>query len=114
MTRSVVELTREGLLNSIIRNKKNEDFRVLYYSKWDSRSTELLEYVNSEWMSKDGDETLYIASSWDLPHSFVAFKVTQVPCLVRSIKGRILKEDYFPRVQKFFKSHPLDRKNQGS
>jgi len=114
MTRSVVELDREGLLNSIIRNKKFEDFRVLYYSKWDPRSMELLEYINSEWVSREGDETLYIASSWDLPHSFVAFRVTQVPCLVRSIKGRIMKEDYFSRVQNFFNPRLLARKNRGS
>ena len=87
---------------------------VLYYSEWDKNSMKLLEYARNEWVLQKGDEILHVASSWDLPHSFVAFRVTQVPCLVRSERGRILKEDYFPRVHDFFSSRLLVRKNQGS
>ena len=98
MTRTVIELDREGHLNSLIKNKRSEDFKVLYYSKWDKYSTKVIEYVQSSWVAQKGDETLYIVNSWDLPHSFVAFNVTHVPCMVSSVRGRIRKEEYLPRV----------------
>ena len=114
MTREVITLEREGLLNSLIKNKRSADFKVLYYSKWDKYSTNLLEYVNSSWVNQKGDETLYLINSWDLPHSFVAFNVTSTPCIVSSVKGRIRKEDYLPRVWNSLTGEFRVRRNRAS
>ena len=65
-------------------------------------STTLLKHLN-KWVAEDGDETLYIVNSWELPHSFVAYNVTQVPCLIQAIKGRIRKTEYLPYIYKSFK-----------
>ena len=82
---------------------KPPDFNVLYYSKWDKYSNQLLKHLD-EWVKGEGDETLYIVNSWDLPHAFVAYNVTQVPCLVQAIKGRIRKTEYLPYIYKSFKN----------
>ena len=114
MTRTIVELDREGLLNSLIKNKRSEDFKVLYYSKWDKYSTDILEYVQSSWINQKGYETLYLINSWDLPHSFVAFNVTRVPCMVSAVRGRIRKEEYLPRVWNSLTGEFQVRKNRAS
>jgi len=111
MTRVLVELNREGQLNSLIRSKRDEDFKVLYYSLWDKESTEIVENLRKEWVHKEGDETLFLVNSWDLPHSFVAFQVSKVPCLVSSVNGRIRKEDQPSRIWTSLNSR-LSRKNR--
>jgi hypothetical protein len=101
MPRTINRIEKEGILNNIFRRKREENFNVLYYSKWDDHSAKLLEHLN-EWVKQDGDETLHIVNSWDLPHSFVAYNVTQVPCLIQAIKGRIRKTEYLPYIYKSF------------
>lgn len=101
MPRVIERLEKESILNNILRRKREINFNVLYYSKWDSHSTKLLTHLN-EWVKQDGDETLYIVNSWDLPHAFIAYNVTQVPCLVQAIKGRIRKTEYLPYIYKSF------------
>jgi hypothetical protein len=101
MPRTIERIEREGILNNIFRKKREENFNVLYYSKWDDYSVKLLEHLD-EWVKQAGDETLHIVNSWDLPHSFVAYNVTQVPCLIQSIKGRIRKTEYLPYIYKSF------------
>jgi len=113
MTRSLVVLNRESQLNSLIKNKRDEDFRVLYYSLWDEYSTKIVENLRKEWVDKEGEETLFLVNSWDLPHSFVAFHVTKVPCLVSAVNGRIRKEDQPSRIWKSLNYH-LSRKNRAS
>tara|TARA_R110000803_G_scaffold49048_3_gene102009 strand:+ start:2326 stop:2637 length:312 start_codon:yes stop_codon:yes gene_type:complete len=102
MPRTIEKLEKESTLNNILRRKREINFNVLYYSKWDKHSIELLKHLD-EWVTKEGDETLFIVNSWDLPHAFVAYNVTQVPCLVQAIKGRIRKTEYLPYVYKSFK-----------
>ena len=101
MPRTIEIVEKESVLNNIFRKKKEKNFDVLYYSKWDKYSTNLLEHL-AEWVKQDGDETLHIVNSWDLPHSFVAYNVTQVPCLIQAIKGRIRKTEYLPYIYKSF------------
>ena len=101
MPRTVERLEKESTLNNIFRRKREINFNVLYYSKWDNHSTELLKHLD-KWVKQDGDETLYIVNSWDLPHAFVAYNVTQVPCLIQAIKGRIRKTEYLPYIYKSF------------
>ena len=102
MARTIETLKKESILNNIFRRKKEENFNVLYYSKWDTYSKSLLEHLE-KWQEQEGDEKLYLVNSWDLPHSFVAYNVTQVPCLIQSIKGRIRKTEYLPYIYKSFK-----------
>jgi|TARA_R100000458_G_scaffold37579_1_gene35018 thiol-disulfide isomerase/thioredoxin len=108
MARKIERLQKESILNNIFRRKKEENFNVLYYSKWDKYSKTLLEHLD-KWVEQEGDETVYIVNSWDLPHSFVAYNVTQVPCLIQAIKGRIRKTEYLPYIYKSFK---LSNRNQ--
>ena len=103
MPRTIERLERESTLNNIFRKKREMNFNVLYYSKWDEHSQNLLKHLG-EWVKQDGNETLYIVNSWDLPHAFVAYNVTQVPCLIQSIKGRIRKTEYLPYIYKSFKN----------
>ena len=103
MPRTVERLEKESTLNNIFRRKREINFNVLYYSKRDNHSTELLKHLD-KWVKQDGDETLYIVNSWDLPHAFVAYNVTQVPCLIQAIKGRIRKTEYLPYIYKSFKN----------
>jgi len=103
MPRTIEKLDKESILNNIFRRKKEENFNVLYYSLWDKHSDTLLEHLD-KWVTQEGDETLYIVNSWDLPHSFVAYNVTQVPCLIQAIKGRIRKTEYLPYIYKSFKN----------
>ena len=35
MPRKIEKLEKESILNNIFRRKKEENFNVLYYSKWD-------------------------------------------------------------------------------
>jgi hypothetical protein len=110
--RKIVKLTKESQLNALIRNKRAQDFTVLYYSLWDSYSESLLKEVDT-WAKKDGDETLYTITSWDLPHAFMAFRATEVPFLVYTYKGRVRKEGYLPKIYDFFnRQKKSGRKNR--
>ena len=104
MARKINFVKKESFLNNVFRRKKEEDFLVLYYSKWDDRSLALLDYLLDEWVGKDGDETVHVVNSFELPHSFVAYRVTTVPCLIQAIKGRIRKTEYIPYIYEAFKN----------
>lgn len=103
--RKVIKLTKESQLNALIRNKRDQDFTVLYHSLWDSHSDRLMKDVE-RWSLKDGEETLYTITSWDLPHAFMAFRATKVPFLVYTSKGRVRKEGYLPRIYDYFNRQP--------
>ena len=104
MARKINFVKKESFLNNVFRRKKEEDFLVLYYSKWDDRSLALLYYLLDEWVDKDGDETVHVVNSFELPHSFVAYMVTTVPCLIQAIKGSIRKTEYIPYIYEAFKN----------
>ena len=103
MTRSVSKVEREGVINSLDKNKRKEDFTLFYYSLWDDRSNKVNNAM-TEWVDKNpnSSEVVHTVNSWDLPHSFMVFSVTTVPALVTCRKGRIRVETYFPRVLKYF------------
>jgi|TARA_R100000005_G_C4976865_1_gene187962 hypothetical protein len=100
MAREVNFVKKESFLNNIYRRKKENDFIVLYYSKWDDRSLALIEYIQDIWVNRDGDETIHLVNSFELPHSFLAYSVTQVPCLIQGLKGKIRKTEYLPYIYK--------------
>jgi len=100
MTRKVNFVKKESFLNNIFRRKRENDFTVLYYSKWDDKCLALLDYLLDTWANEEGEETIHVVNSFDLPHSFLAYSVTQVPCLIQGIKGKIRKTEYLPYIYK--------------
>jgi hypothetical protein len=103
MSRSTDRILKEGRVNYSIRNRRKNDFQILFHSNWDIHCKQMLELVDT-WEGKEGDEVLGLVSSWDLPHAFMAFKITKVPCLVTSQRGRIVKHDYLPKIREFLTS----------
>lgn len=101
MTRAVERVIKEGRVNYAIRNRKSSDFQILFYSLWDDESKKVMDAVEP-WKEGEGAETLLTVNSWDLPHAFMAFKVTKAPCLVTCNRGRIIKQDYLPLILKHF------------
>jgi hypothetical protein len=99
MSRQLQKVEKEGTVNSLIRNKKNKDFTILYYSLWDKMSSKVFKEAET-WVSKEGkkEETLHTVTSWELPHAFMAFSVTSVPSLVVCKRGKIFVESYPPRI----------------
>ena len=95
--RTVTKIIKESQINSLLKNKKGEDFMILYHSTWDEKCQKLMDQVKV-WEGKNGNESLHTVSSWDVPHGFMAFRVTQVPALITCKKGRIRKEFYYSRV----------------
>ena len=101
--RAVEELKKETQLNALIKNKRRQDFSLLYYSLWDDSCNKVLKLVD-EWKQNKGGEILYLINSWDLPHAFTAFRVTKTPTLVKVIKGRVQVIDYYPGIYSYLKT----------
>lgn len=99
--RFVQKLDKETQLNNLIRNKRKQDFCLLYYSLWGKDCNKVMNLV-SEWEKREGEEKLFLISSWDLPHAFTAFGVSKVPTLIRVGNGRVQVIDYFPRIFSYF------------
>jgi len=95
--RLVQKLDKETQLNNLIKNKRKQDFHLLYYSLW----CKVMSLVD-EWKRKEGGEKLFLINSWDLPHAFTAFRVTKAPTLVKVERGRVHMVDYFPRIFSHF------------
>ena len=103
MSRETVAVEKEGVLNRLIKNKRSQDFYVLYHSLWDDNSKKILKEIEG-WEERPSkkDQTIHLINSWELPHSFVAFSVTSVPTLVKCVKGRVFVETYLPNIFRFF------------
>ena len=101
MSRSINRITKEGRINYLIRHRKTKDFQILFFSTWDETCQNLIKEVGA-WAAEEGEEVLQTVNSWDLPHAFMAFKVTKVPCLVLSKNGKIIKQDYLPKLYDHF------------
>ena len=103
--RTLTKITAENerVLNKLLKNKKKEDYILLYHSLWDDWSCKIVARAE-EWVKDEGNEQLYLVSSWDAPHAFAAFAITSTPtiCIVR--KGRISVHVEYPRVYDFFSS----------
>jgi len=102
--KTVTKLTcnDEKVLNRLLRNKKKEKYTLLYYSEWCRRSEQVLSYID-EWKETEGDEDMYLISSWELPHAFAAFSIMSAPAIVKVNKGRISVMVEFPKVYSYFK-----------
>ena len=84
----------ENSFNKLLKKgmKYGEDVNILFTSPYDKMSQKILREVGT------GNHALHIplnvVSSFDTPHAFVAYKTTQVPCLV-TIKNRKKDIEYY-------------------
>ena len=84
----------ENSFNKLLKRgiKYAEDVNILFTSPYDDMSQSILTEV------ENGNHTLetplHVVSSFDTPHAFVAYKTTQVPCLV-SIRNRKKYIEYY-------------------
>lgn len=92
-----------------MKNKRSESFILLYHSEWCRFSTRIVELAK-EWALKDGNETLYLISSWELPHAFAAFAVTGAPTVIEVKNGKVIVHVEYPKVYEYFNPSPKKRK----
>lgn len=65
-----------------------------------------------QWSEKEGEETCYIISSWELPHAFAAFSITSAPTVVEVNRGGIKVHVEYPRVYSFFNPKPKKKRKK--
>ncbi len=93
--------TQERLLNLLLKNKKTESFVLLYHSEWSPDSSRI-ERLAEKWAQEEGDERLYVVSSWELPHAFAAFGISTAPSIVEVKPGKVTVHVEFPKVYDYF------------
>ncbi len=106
MKYNIVSLNKENDLNKILKVQKNsnEDIHILFLSLWDKFSNELESKVKKKYSrNRNTGQKVYTVDSFNMPHSFVIFNTTKVPCLVSLERGKVVIEDYLPRIYKKFK-----------
>ena len=96
------------MLNSLLKSKKTESFVILYHSEWCEHSNIILKKAQ-EWAEEEGGETLYVVSSWELPHAFAAFAVSTAPTVVEVVKGRVMVHSEYPKVYDYFTNNQKGR-----
>jgi thiol-disulfide isomerase/thioredoxin len=103
--RTLKKLRTEQELNSVLKERKSKNFSVLYYStwcKWGQRIVALAE----EWEKAEGNETVYLVNSWDLPESFASFSITSSPSLVHLNNKKVSVDVEYPKIYNFFIGPP--------
>ena len=103
--RTLKKLTTDKELNDVLKNRKSKNFSVLYYSTWDSYCDKILAKAE-EWVEEDGEETVYLVNSWDLPASFASFSITNAPSLVHLKNRRVRVDVEYPKIYNFFHVTP--------
>ena len=106
MKYNILPLVKENDLNKVLKTQKysGEDIHILYLSLWDKYSSDLQEKILQKYKSEQKfGQKVYMVDSFNMPHSFVIFNTTKVPSLVSLIKGKVVIEDYLPRIYKKFK-----------
>ena len=103
--RTVTKLTHkdEKVLNQLLKDKKKKTFTLLYYSEWCDQSAKITGMLE-EWEAQETkkDEDVYLISSWELPHAFAAFSITNAPSIVKVSHGRISVMVEYPKVHSYF------------
>ena len=104
--RTLKKLRTDKELNEVLKERKRKNFSVLYYSLWCKSCDRILQKAN-EWAHQDGNETVYMVNSWDLPASFASFSITSAPSLVHLTNKRVRVDVEFPKIYNYFHvSHP--------
>ena len=107
--RTLKKLATDKELNSVLKDRKNRNFSVLYYSTWDSWCEKILVKAE-EWVKEEGNETVYLVNSWDLPAAFASFSITSAPSLVHLANRRVRVDVEYPKIYNFFHvTHPDNR-----
>ena len=101
---NIKNVKTENQLNKVIKKQKKDGGRVsvLFYSEWDTYSSELISKLKSA-NTKSGGTPLYLVSSFVTPHSFVIFKTSKTPHLVTlgaNGYNSLASEDYLPTIYK--------------
>ena len=93
-------LRKENDLNKILKAHKRapERIRILYISLWDDNCKRLVDKLKVAEAASSKNYTLYVVDSYNMPHSFVIYKTTQVPQLVTLNKNKVSVEGYLPRI----------------
>ena len=55
-----------------------------------------------EWKEKEGDETVYLVNSWDLPSSFASFSISNAPSLVHLSNRGVRVDIEYPTLHNYF------------
>jgi hypothetical protein len=101
MSYRLVKLTKENDLNRELRKQKREkgELHILFISPWDKYCKALMEKLERRYVRSNATATpLYIVDSYHMPHSFVIFRSTVLPQLVKIRKHKVHSEDYLPMV----------------
>jgi hypothetical protein len=99
--RSVILINRERDLNQVLKRRKTEDFKILYHSLWDPYSKRIINLLD-EWAGREGNETIYVVDSWDLPQAFSAFSISSAPSLVHVRSKKVRVDVEYPKVYNYF------------
>ena len=94
-------LNKENQINKVLKlqKEKKEDIKILFVSPWCDYCNNLLEDLElSLPLSGDERQSLYVVNSFQMPHSFVIFKVRKTPCLITLKGNRVKKEDYLSMI----------------
>ena len=95
--RTLKKLQTDKELNSVLKERKRRNFSVLYYSTWCNWCDKILALA-AEWAEEEGDETVYLVNSWDLPESFASFSITSAPSLVHLVNKRVRVDVEYPKI----------------
>jgi len=101
MNYRLVKLTKENDLNRHLRKQKREkgELHLLFVSPWDKYCKALMKKLERRYaLANESATPLYIVDSYHMPHSFVIFRSTVLPQLVRIRKYKVHSEDYLPMV----------------
>ena len=99
--RTLQKITTEKELNEVLKHRKNKTFSVLYYSLWGDRC-KMIVALAEEWQKKEGNETVYLVNSWDLPASFASFSISNAPSLVHLSNRKVRVDVEYPTLYNFF------------
>lgn len=103
--RTLTLLKTEQELNEVLKDRKSKNFSVLYYSTWCGWCDKILERAE-KWKTQQGNETVYMVNSWDLPESFASFSITSSPSLVHLLNKRVRVDVEYPKICNFFATPP--------
>ncbi len=103
--RTLKKLQSEKELNAVLKERKRKNFSVLYYSKWCNWCNRILACAD-EWKEQEGNETVYLVNSWDLPESFSSFSITSAPSLVHLVNKKVRVDVEYPKIYNFFTTPP--------
>ena len=93
-------LNKENDLNKLLKTQRRDPIRMrlLFVSLWDTYSSDLLNTLKENEDTSSKKYPLYVVDSYNMPHSFVIYKTTKVPQLVKLDKQRVTIEGYLPRI----------------